>query len=415
MKKLLRLAIGARADFSMRVELMDMLNQRLWRRTEGLLACYRSCRTRKLRCQSLIAVTGSLGKTTATRALMCALNRQTPAWIHEADNCFALVGLNMLRQCFQPYAIVEVGIGNVGQMERYARMLQPDIVVLTALGTDHSRNFGDTGKLWQEKLRLVQSLRPGGVAVLNGDDENVLRLAKASGGIKTITYGFSANCDVHARDVEVTPNGTSFTLAGRRIQTRLIGSESVRALLVAIAVGRHAGISLDTLLERLATLTPTPGRMQPMSLVNGAVAICDDFKASVETVRASLAVFAQMQAGRRIVVLGEIFHPPRPRIAKYQDIAKLAAETVGRIILIGKRAQLYKRGLGDIPVSSANTVEEAAALLRAELQAGDAVLIKGRGEHKLSRIALMLAGRNVQCRLAFCKYENVLCSVCPKL
>jgi UDP-N-acetylmuramoyl-tripeptide--D-alanyl-D-alanine ligase len=158
--------------------------------------------------------------------------------------------------------------------------------------------------------------------------------------------------------------------------------------------------------------------MQPIPLINGAVAICDDFKASVESVHAALDVLGQMQnVNRRIVVLGDIYHPPRPRVARYAAVGRQAASVADRVVLVGRRAGLYRAELAKAgrPVDVASSVVEAAALLRAQLRPGDVVLIKGRGEQKLARIALMLAGRDVRCRRVFCTYDNVLCAVCPQL
>lgn len=406
-------------DFQARVALCNKLNFQFWSKVHVWVMRYRSTIGRR---QRVVVVVGSLGKTTTTRAIMTALHGHAPEWIHRADNCFALVGINLLRQGpWKRFAVLEVGIGWPGQMGTYAAMLRPDLVVLTALATDHQVNFDGTEKLWQEKALMIRGLRDGGAAIINGDDENVRRVVREL-ATHTISYGFSEGCDISARGIAVSPNGTAFTLIAEGqswpVRSQLVGRESVRALLAAVAAGRMAGLDFGTLLARLSRLPPTPGRMQPVPLANGAVAICDDFKASVESIHAALDVLGQMQTvNRRIVVLGEIYHPPRPRVARYVAVGRQAASVADRVVLVGRRTGLYRLGLADAgcPVDVASSVVEAAALLREQLRPGDVVLIKGRGEQKLARIALMLAGRDVRCRRAFCTYDNVLCAVCPQL
>jgi murE/murF fusion protein len=169
----------------------------------------------------------------------------------------------------------------------------------------------------------------------------------------------------------------------------------------------------------LESLTPTPGRMQPVTLLNGAVALCDDFKASFETVQAALEVLGQIRDRRRVVVLGSLYRPPAPRVAKYEEVGIRLAQVADRVIVVGRRSRLYQKGWGDrLPeqaVTRVETVEEAATLLWSELRPTDVILIKGRGEQKLARIALALSGLEVGCRRTFCSFENILCQACPHL
>lgn len=406
-------------DFQKRVALGNRLNFRFWSKVHVWVMRYRSTIGKR---QRVVVVIGSLGKTTTTRAIMTALHGRAPEWIHRADNCFALVGINLLRQGpWKRLAVLEVGIGWPGQMGTYAAMLRPDLVVLTALATDHQVNFGGTEKLWQEKALMIRGLRHGGSAIINGDDPNVRRIVREM-AVRTISYGFSEDCDISASGIAVSPGGTAFTLIAEGqswpVRSQLVGREAVRALLAAVAAGRMAGLDFGVLLARLSGLLPTPGRMQPIPLANGAVAICDDFKASVESIHAALDVLGQMQSvNRRIVVLGDIYHPPRPRVARYVAVGRQVGSVADRVVLVGRRVGLYRVGLADAGchVDVASSVVEAAALLREQLRPGDVVLIKGRGEQKLARIALMLTGRDVRCRRAFCTYDNVRCEACPQL
>lgn len=416
----LRLLGEARADLGKRVRLLEKLNWRLWPVFERVGRCHRSL-TRPW--QEVVVVTGSLGKTTATRALLAVFHGQAPDWTHAVNNCFSLVALNLMRQMpWRRIAVVEAGIGAKGQMERYAALLRPDMTVMTAVASDHARELGGLEGVWKEKVRMVRALPPDGVAVLNGDDPAVLRMAGETAA-RVATFGFSAGCTVRATGLAVEATGTRFILhaggASHPVRTRLVGREAVRALVAAAAAGHARGLDLPEMIRRLAVLEPTPGRMQPFPLSNGAVVLADDFKGGWETVHAALDVLAEVRAARRVLVLGELFEPPRPRVARYVEVGAHAARVADRILLFGKWSRLYRRGLGDALPAEALTdvgsIAGAVEVLRQEVGAGDVVLLKGRGEHKLCRIALELSGVEVGCRIAHCRFENLRCPACPRL
>jgi UDP-N-acetylmuramoyl-tripeptide--D-alanyl-D-alanine ligase len=307
-------------------------------------------------------------------------------------------------------------------MARYAALLRPEVVIVTAIGTDHLRRLGGTEGVWKEKAKMVRALAPDGTAILNGDDPAVLRMAEVTRAC-IVTFGFSSTCTVFASDLAISPSGSQFNLhvAGRSwpIRSRLIGREAVRAQVAAAAAGHVVGLDPPTIVARLESLAPTPGRMQPVTLPNGVVALCDDFKASFETVQAALEVLGQIRDRRRVVVLGSLYRPPAPRVVKYEEVGGHLAQVADRVIVVGRRSWLYQRGWGgrlpEQAVTRVETVEEAVTLLRRELRPADVVLIKGRGEQKLARIALALSGVKVGCRRTFCSFENILCQACPHL
>jgi len=407
-------------SFSKRVKFNAALNWFAWPMVNMAAARYRAA-TRKY--QSVVVIVGSLGKTTTTRATMNVLTGTAPDWIHAWDNCFSLIGINLMRQGPRAhFAVIETGIGSPGQMTQYASLLQPDMAVVTAIGTDHLRQLGGPEGLWQEKSLMVRALPSSGFAILNGDDAAVMRMAAVTRA-RILTFGMTPACDVFADNLEIDRKGSRFILHAEgkalQVRSRLIGREGVRAQVAAAAVGRIAGISFELILQRLENQAPTPGRMQPVPLSNGATAFCDDFKGSFETFHAALDIMGQIQARQRVVVLGSLYRPPPPRVLKYEAIGNHLAGVADRVILVGPRTHLYWKGwhglLSNDAVTTVRTVAAAVDLLRAELKPEDIVLLKGRGEQKLSRIALTLSHVKVGCRLEFCPLENVLCHVCPKL
>jgi UDP-N-acetylmuramoyl-tripeptide--D-alanyl-D-alanine ligase len=311
-------------------------------------------------------------------------------------------------------------------MATFASLVRPDIVVVTSIGSEHGRSLGGPEAIRQEKAAMVRALGPDGLAFLNGDDPNV-RWMMGQTQAKAVTFGLGQDNDVWADDIALDwPGGMRFTLhaAGRSraAQTRLLGRHQLRAVLAAVAVARAEGVDLDAALARLAQLPPTPGRLQPVWLPNGAVLLRDEFKSPIETIDAALDLLAEIPARRKIVVLGEVADTPAGRRSLYRGIGERLARVAERVIVVGRSHRLYAAGARRAGMPAGGVLDagpypsHALALLREDLAAGDVVLIKGRTSQRLQRIALALEGRAVGCELATCRvYPGIGCERCPVL
>jgi len=202
---------------------------------------------------------------------------------------------------------------------------------------------------------------------------------------------------------------------------RLLGRHMVYPILAAIATAFAEGFPLEHILPPLEKLSPTPGRLEPIQLANGAVILRDDFKSPLETIHAALDLFSEIPAKRRRVVLGEVSEPPGSQGPIYRDIGERIASIASHVMFIGGNFQRYAAGVrrGGLPSSSiidaGRSVLKAAELLGEDLRPGDVVLIKGRDTQRLGRITLALTGRKVRCDIDFCDTRAVDCETCPIL
>jgi UDP-N-acetylmuramoyl-tripeptide--D-alanyl-D-alanine ligase len=311
-------------------------------------------------------------------------------------------------------------------MARHARTLAPDVVVVTGIGSEHGRSFPTREDTRAEKVRMVRALGPRGVAVLNADDPHVRWMATQTAA-RIVTFGFDPPSDVRATEVTLDwPRGTRFELhaAGERraVHVRLIGRPMVRGILAAIAVGLVEGEPLDAILSRLARLEPTPERLQPVLLPGGGMLLRDDFKSPYESIESALDTLGEIPAARRIVVLGDVTEPgARPRAA-YRRLGERIAEVASEAILVGgDSTQSYAagakaRGLGADRLQRVGPgFQKVVSALAGRLGPGDVVLIKGRNDQRLGRIALALAGRPVRCEIRRCGAVWTACDRCEML
>ncbi len=406
-----------------RLQLLDDTLDRAWPALRGIARLYR--RT-LIRASRLVAVVGSFGKSSTARAVVTALGG-TPHR-HIVFNSRSYVALAVLRiRPGQRHAVIEVGIVDLGQMARHARTVQPDITVVTSVGSEHNPTLKTLDVTRAEKAEMVRVLPASGWAVLNGDDPNVRWMAGQTAA-QVITFGFDSMNDVRASNpMLVWPEGTRFTLqtpvGARPVHLRLIGRRMIYPALAAVAVGLSQGFTLDQILPGLESLDPTPGRLQPVLLPNGATLLRDERKTQVETIEAALEVLGEIPAKRRIVVFGDVGEPPGGVHATYRYVGECVARAATRAIFITGRREFRDYAAGatraGLPrsevIHALGGVNEAARILMADLGPGDVVLVKGRPGQRLERVGLALMGRSIRCELTQCSVRLAACYKCPML
>ena len=374
----------------------------------------------------LIAVVGSLGKTTTTRALRAAILEKNH--YQSFSNYGSRLAENILRsRPHDPYDVFEVGISGPNGMDWPAKMLQPDIVVVTSIKSDHNRSFPTLEDTRSEKVKMVRALSRKGVAVLNGDDPNVAWMAKHSRG-RVVTYGFNSAHDVWASDLKLDwPKGTTFTLHAcdevRPVRVQLIGEQIIYSILATVAVAVTEEIPLDSVIPKLEALGPARGRMEPVALGGGVTFLDDSFKSPLESIYAALDTLSRVPAKRRIIVLGAVEEPPGPQGPIYKELGRRIATCADLLIFVPGKANLQPIRSGALEAGMARTsilhasnrVEKAIEILGAELQCDDVVLLKGAFADKYRRILLGLQGKTIKCTVKRCRVKVFFCEDCPLL
>lgn len=400
------------------------LRQEFDRRGRMMRRLARVYRRTLLRRTRVVAVVGSLGKTTATRAVSAALG--CPDRHFSFSNYGASLSFNLLRvRPRDRHAVLEAGVAGPGAMASYARTLRPDIVVATSIRSDHNRSFPTLFDTRAEKVKMVSALSEKGLAVLNGDDEHVRWMASQTRA-RVVTFGLSDDNDVRATDLRPSPSGMTFTAilhAGRvEVKTRFLGEHMVYPFLAALAVADHEGVPLDVAAARLAEVVPADSRMEIVHLP-GEIAILDDScKSSLASVHAAIDALAAMPARRKVVFFGGVEEPPGRKGDINREIGRRLGQAADLVICQGDKSMSAVRsgamsvGMPREAVRIVGTdFRSAMEHLERELRPDDAVLLKGHGTQALRRIVLRLQGRQVSCAVNYCAVKVRSCDVCPLL
>jgi UDP-N-acetylmuramoyl-tripeptide--D-alanyl-D-alanine ligase len=342
----------------------------------------------------VIGVTGSAGKTTTKECVAQVLSAQFRVLKSEGNfnNQFGLP-LQLLRlEREHEVAVIEMGMNHAGEIRALAKIAEPDWAVVSNVAPVHLEHFenGIVG-IACAKYELIQALPPDGVAVLNGDDDRVAAFGRGLGGRATF-YGTRGKLDVAAEQiVEAGLEGSLFTVVagGDRhfVKLRLMGRHNVLNALAAIAVGLRSGMKLAVCCAALEEMRPSAKRGEVIEF-HGASIVNDSYNSNPKALESMVAALKSVAAQRRIVVAGEMLELGPEGAALHARCGEAMVRS-GVDVVIGVRG-LAKRLVetaqyGGVRAEFVETPEEAGEWLRANLRAGDVVLLKASRGVRLER------------------------------
>jgi UDP-N-acetylmuramoyl-tripeptide--D-alanyl-D-alanine ligase len=339
---------------------------------------------------TVVAITGSNGKTTTKNLLRAILSAQAPtvappgSFNNQVGAPVSMLGIDEATR----YLIVEMGASGAGEIARLVRIAQPDIGIVLKVGLAHVGVFGGIDAVERAKSEMVVDLPAGAVAILNADDGRVAAMAGRTAA-RVRTFGLSDTADVRADGIEATAAGTSFTVSTPHgtatVHLRILGEHHVINALAALSVSDELGIDLA---EAITAIESVPRaerwRMEVLTPGDGVVVINDAYNASPDSTAAALKTLAQiLRPGERsVAVLGEMAELGEYADEEHDRIGRLAVRlNVQKLIVVGHNARHIHDAAGlegswDGETVLVDTADEAYALLRGELRSGDVVLVK---------------------------------------
>ncbi len=352
----------------------------------------------------IVAVTGSVGKTSSKEMLRLTLSRsgETHASAASYNNHWGVpLSLARLPQSAR-YGVFELGMNHAGELTPLSQMVQPHIALITTIEPVHIEFFSGIEAIADAKAEIFAGLVAGGAAVLNRDNAQFARLAEAarSHGVKEIA-GFGESKEAAARliDVQLGAEGSSVraSILGEEIFYSLSapGRHVVQNSLGVLACVKLAGADLAKAAHSLAGLMQPKGRGQRFVLtVNGGKALLLDesYNANPASMRAAIDVLGRAPVGaggRRIAVLGEMLELGASAETLHAGLAAdLAAAKVDKVFCAGP----LMRALYDaLPPARRGGYAESGERIEPEvlavLKPGDAVMIKGSNASRMHAIA----------------------------
>jgi len=332
----------------------------------------------------VVGITGSAGKTTTKDAIATVVGtaKKVGKTTGNFNNHIGVPYSVLHLPDDAEVAVLELGMNHAGEIRHLARIAKHDIAVVTNVGTAHIENFDSVEGVAQAKREIVETLPPGGVAVLNADDERVASFAGSHPG-RSILYGVSPRAEVRGEDVRFEEDGVRFRVDGiGEAHCPLPGQAGVSTALAALATAHALGLDLAPLLPALESLEPSKMRLQRISRP-GLTIWNDCYNSNPEAARMMLDLLSETPAARRIAVLGEMRELGRWSNALHDDVGRYAAAR-GVSALVGIRGAARnmvdaakEAGLPSDAAFFFDDPSEAGVFLRSYTRPGDALLFKG--------------------------------------
>ncbi len=332
----------------------------------------------------MVAVTGSVGKTTTKEMLRAALGAFGAIHAAEASyNNHWGVPLTLARLAADAaFCVCEIGMNNPGEIEPLARLVMPDVAVITNIEAAHIGHLGSLEAIADEKAAILKGLRAGGVAVLPADSGQFGRLRALAG--ETLTFGRAAWADVRVEADEIV-------LPGQRLALLLAAPGAHLRVNAAAAVAAVVALGLDpaVAVAGLANFRPLGGRGMQRQI--GAVTLLDEsYNANGASMRASLAVLRGMAGTRHIAVLGDMLELGAFGPAEHAGLAADVAAAADLLYACGPLMRhLFEAVPGHQRGALAADSATLAPIVAGAVRPGDAVLIKGSLG---SRMRVIVAG-----------------------
>jgi UDP-N-acetylmuramoyl-tripeptide--D-alanyl-D-alanine ligase len=330
---------------------------------------------------AVVAVTGSVGKTTTKEMLRVILSASGPTHAaHASYNNHWGVPLTLARMPdTASYAVIEIGMNNPGEIAPLAALAAPDVAVITSIEAAHIGHLGSMQAIADEKAAILSGILAGGTAVLPADSRYYPSLVEFLPD-RVALRDFGAD---NLIDIEADANGSDVhaVIDARHVRFRVNapGRHMVMNGLAALTAAVALGADLDASATALAGFSAVTGRGARRGILNGdAILLDESYNASGASIRAALAVLALTPATRRVAVLGDMLELGDHSRAEHESLSGAVCDSADVLYACGS----WMKYLYDaVPVEKRGAYAADSAALAPDvlrgIRNGDAVLVKG--------------------------------------
>lgn len=350
----------------------------------------------------VVAITGSNGKTTTKEMLTAILSVAAQG----ADKVHATYGnlnndiglpLTLLKMhAAHAYAVVEMGMNHLGEIDYLTHIAKPDVAVINNAGTAHIGELGSRENIAQAKGEIFAGLQADGIAVINADNDFAAYWQSLNTQRKVVTFGLKNKADVSAVYQEAdgystvnlkTPAGdVSFHL-------HVQGEHNICNALAASAAAYALGVSNVDIAKGLEHFAGVYGRLERKAASNGAVLIDDTYNANPDSMKAAIGVLAKI-AGEKILVLGDMGELGADAKKMHAEIgAHAKAAGLKTLYCLGELSAEMVKAFGS-GARHFDSPEAIAGAVLPQLANGTTVLVKGSRFMKMERVVNLLVAND---------------------
>ena len=343
----------------------------------------------------MIGVTGSVGKTTTKEFCYAVLSAFGPTLKTEGNqnNDIGVPNTLFRLDSETQYAVVEMGMDHLGEIERLTRCARPSAGIITMIGVSHLENLGTRENILKAKMEICAGLPDGAPLALNADND-LLPTANVPARLCPVWFGIeSKSADVRAVDIHTGTTGTTFTLMDKEygsfaVSIPTAGLHTVYDALAAYAAATRLGLDAARCAAALSRYQTT-GMRQNIVEKGGITFIEDCYNASPDSMKAALSVLKALPNARKIALLGDMLELGNASESGHRATGEWAADAgVSLLIAYGPNSAAMAEAAKNRGIATVHcqTAAEVLQYLQQSVRPGDAVLAKASHAMKLDEI-----------------------------
>ena len=337
----------------------------------------------------VIGVTGSTGKT-STKDLIAALLSDKYNVFKTKGNFNNEIGLPLM--VFQltkehDIAILEMGMSDLGEIDRLAKTAVPDIAVITNIGLSHLENLKTQENILKAKMEITNYFDENNLLVLNAEDKFLKEVNSSTFKVKKI--GYNDEYDIFADNIILKEDITKFKANSKKINGEFVlpmaGKHNVLNCMLAIEVANALNVTYEEMIKGLNNLEATSMRLEIIKNDNITI-INDCYNASPDSMKSSLDVLASYSNGRKVAILGDMYELGTKTKEAHEEIGFYAKDKVDLLIAIGENIEEFKKGYKNNNIIIFDNKEKFISEINKIINKNDILLIKASRGMKFEEI-----------------------------
>lgn len=333
-----------------------------------------------------VCITGSVGKTT-TKDMVAAVLSEKFRVLKTDGNFNNNIGLplTLLRlDRSVELCVLEMGMNHAGEIEYLSEIVEPDVALITNVGDSHIENLGSREGIFKAKCEIFSHMKPGGTAILNGDDEWLTTL-RGKLPFRTVFVGAEEGLDYRADQI-CSDGETHLTCRVTTPKTVFqacipaLGSHMIYPALMAAAAGELFGMTGEEIARGIQNFLPTKMRMNVLRLPGDVVVLNDAYNANPQSMRAAAAVLGDAKDRRKVAVVGDMLELGENSALFHRTVGECFADLgADCLIAVGKLAKYIADGAEEAGLKEVYYFAEQSHALPTicrELQPGTTILVK---------------------------------------
>jgi len=347
-----------------------------------------------------VAVTGSVGKTTAKDMIAAVLGSKFKVLKTEGNfnnNIGLPLTLLRLDSSYQ-VCVLEMGMDRFGEIDYLADIVKPQVAVITNIGDAHIERLGSREGIFKAKCEILPHIQKDGLLVLNGDDQ-MLATLRGNAPVKTVFCG--GGDQVEYRGVQTGGDGMSHIhcqvttpVMDRNVKVPALGAHMIYPSLIGVAIGEHFGLTGDEIEEGILHFVPTRMRMNILHRGEDITVLDDTYNANPQSMRAAISVLADAPSSWKVAVLGDMFELGPFAPALHKGVGEyLGKAKIDCLVAVGELAAHLAQGARDSGVSQVyhcQDKQQAKKVLSQIIKPDSTILVKASRGMALEELSAFL-------------------------